>query len=122
MSDLQVFKILEEMRLRRVQPSAVTYGCVLSACEATADADLAFRVYKEACADGVLPTDECHNALIRVCATAGRVDEALEEIKLLMRKHGDMQLHTINSLTRALCEPFIGALCYNPLHDFLCCV
>lgn len=49
---------------------------------------------------GVLPTDECHNVLINVCTEAKRLDEALELVKRLARKHGTMQAATLNSLTR----------------------
>jgi hypothetical protein len=104
----QVLPTLRQMQEEGVAPSAITYGCALAACEALQDADLAFVLYKEACAGGVVPDVDVHNALIKVCTTAGRLDEALDEIKTLMRQHGHMQLATINSLTCALAGPCIG--------------
>jgi hypothetical protein len=49
---------------------------------------------------GILPTDECHNVLINVCTEAGRLDDALEQVKRLARKHSALQQHTLNSLIR----------------------
>lgn len=84
--------------------TAITYGTAIRACEAMQDADLAFVLYKEACDGGVVASVDVHNALIKVCTAAGRLDEALEEIKRLMRDHGDLQLATINALTCALAD------------------
>lgn len=42
--------------------------------------------------------------LISVCTEAERLDEALDLVKRLARKHGTMQQHTLNSLTRSAGE------------------
>jgi pentatricopeptide repeat protein len=101
---------MDTMRDTGLQPSVVSYGCALAACEVSQDADQAFKLYHEACEAGVVPTDNLHNALIKVCVSVGKLDGALEEIKSLIRSHGHMQQHTINSLTRALSEQYIGML------------
>jgi pentatricopeptide repeat protein len=110
---VQVTAIMDTMREAGIQPSAVSYGCALAACELSQDAHQAFKLYHEACEAGVMPTDNLHNALIKVCVSAGMLDDALEQIKSLIRGHGHMQQHTINSLTRALSEQYIGML---PFH------
>eukprot|EP01025_Chloroclados_australasicus_P069364 TRINITY_DN9775_c0_g2_i1.p1 TRINITY_DN9775_c0_g2~~TRINITY_DN9775_c0_g2_i1.p1 ORF type:complete len:468 (-),score=43.34 TRINITY_DN9775_c0_g2_i1:185-1588(-) len=99
-------QIFQEMKNQDIQPTAATYGCVLRACETLGDVQLAFKIYLEASKQGVLPSDECHNILINVCTKANRLDEALELIKALARGKGTMQIHTINSLTRALCDRY----------------
>lgn len=43
------FKLLERMRREGLQPSAVTYGCLLVACERRRDVDRAFQLYQDAC-------------------------------------------------------------------------
>lgn len=106
---LQVEELMSEMRGRGIKATAVTYGCALAACEARRDAAGAFRLYHEACAAGVPLTDIVHDALIKACVAAGQLDEALDAIKRLMRAHGDMQAHTFNSVTRALCDQYVGA-------------
>lgn len=107
---VQVEELMAEMRGRGIAATAVTYGCALAACEARRDAGGAVRLYHEACAAGVPPSDIVHDALIKACVAAGRLDEALGVIKRLMRAHGDMQAHTLNSVTRALCDQYIGVL------------
>jgi pentatricopeptide repeat protein len=101
-------KQMETMKAHGIRPSSASYCCALACCEANEDVDTAFRLYHEACDTGLLLTDDVHNCLIRVCTVCGRVDDALTEIKALMRKHGKMQQDTINSLTRALCDSYIG--------------
>lgn len=43
------FKLLDRMRREGLQPSAVTYGCLLVACERRRDVDRAFQLYQDAC-------------------------------------------------------------------------
>ena len=65
----QVFK---QMQAEGVQATEVTYGCLLVACERVGDVDRAFLLYKEACDQGIPPSDACHNILVNVCAATGR--------------------------------------------------
>ena len=65
-------QVFEEMQERGVAPTAVTYGCLLVACERTGDVDRAFALYKHACDAGIPPSDEFHNILINACAAADR--------------------------------------------------
>ncbi len=65
-------QVFEEMQQEGVEPTAVTYGCLLVACEQLGDVERAFQLYKQACERGIVPTDECHNILINVCAATGR--------------------------------------------------
>lgn len=44
--------------------------------------DGALELYRQACEEGVLPTDECHNVLIAVCTDADRLDEALDLVRV----------------------------------------
>ncbi len=60
------------MQAEGVQATEVTYGCLLVACERVSDVDRAFLLYKEACDQGIPPSDACHNILINVCAATGR--------------------------------------------------
>ena len=60
------------MKLEGVYPTAVTYGCMMNACEASGKVEDAFKLYKEACANGVPPTDGCHNILINAYAKNNR--------------------------------------------------
>lgn len=100
----QAFEVMEDMRRRRVPATAVTYGCLLSACEKLGNVDLAFKLYERACAEGVAPSDEMHDILISVCTAGGRLDEALDLVKSLARTHSTLQQGTLNSLVRALCS------------------
>ena len=65
-------QVFEEMQQEGVAPTAVTYGCLLVACEQLGAVDRAFQLYKQACERGIVPTDECHNILINICAATGR--------------------------------------------------
>ncbi|CAD7704658.1 unnamed protein product [Ostreobium quekettii] len=94
------------MKAAGLRPTAVTYGCLLVGCEKMRDTDHAFLLYREASDAGVLPTDEFHNTLVNMCTRADRLDEALELVKSLARNHGAIELHTLNSLVRALCDNF----------------
>jgi len=98
------FQTLKDLGL---QPTAVTYGCVLLAHAAQGDVDGAFRLYQEACRCGISPSDKCHNILINMCTDVGRLDDALELIKVLVRKHGDIAEETMNSLVRALSADYL---------------
>ena len=64
------------MQAEGLQPTAVTYGCLMTASELDGRLDRAFSLYQEACTRGVLPTDECHNILINVCARSNRYSTA----------------------------------------------
>lgn len=100
------FDAFDAMRAEALAPTAVTYGVLLHACEAATDVERAFALYRMACEEGVLPTDECHNVLIKVCIRAQRLDEALDLVKSLARRHGSMQHHMLNSLIKALAGPY----------------
>ncbi len=67
-SCLQIF---DEMQRRGVQPTVVTYGCMLNACQRSGDVARAFALYKQACQLD-LTSDQLHNILIRVCTENGR--------------------------------------------------
>jgi pentatricopeptide repeat protein len=69
---LAYMQVFEEMQEQGIMPTAVTYGCLLVACEHLGEVDRAFDLYREACERGITPTDECHDILIKVCATTGR--------------------------------------------------
>ena len=43
------FELFDEMRREGLAPSAVTYGCLLAACETSGGVDLALRLYQQAC-------------------------------------------------------------------------
>lgn len=43
------FELLGQMRGEGLAPSAVTYGCLLAACERSGDVERAFALYKQAC-------------------------------------------------------------------------
>ncbi|GMH40776.1 hypothetical protein BSKO_08680 [Bryopsis sp. KO-2023] len=103
----RAFELLDDMRRDGLKPTAVTYGCLLVACQRKGSVDLAFQMYREAHEEGILPTDECHNILINMCTVQGRLDEALELIKVLAWQHGSIEHHTLNSLVRALSKHFI---------------
>ncbi|KAK9831866.1 hypothetical protein WJX81_003174 [Elliptochloris bilobata] len=106
----RAFEVLDEMEAASVAPTAVTYGCALSACERLCQVpdrgpwavQRAFELYRQACNRGVTPTDGCHNVLIRICTATGQLDEALELVKELARAHRSMQADTLNSVVRAL--------------------
>ena len=64
--------MFEQMQAESIQASEVTYGCLLVACERLGDVDRAFQLYKQACQQGIAPSDECHNILVNVCTATGR--------------------------------------------------
>ncbi|KAL4535973.1 hypothetical protein Ndes2526A_g05528 [Nannochloris sp. 'desiccata'] len=96
------FKTVVEMKEKGVAPTAVTYGCLLNACDKLGDVSRAFQVYQEACDEGVPPSDQMHDILIGVCTRGGRLDEALDLVKRMARTHANLQQHTLDSLVRAL--------------------
>jgi pentatricopeptide repeat protein len=96
------FNMVVEMKKKGVAPTAVTYGCLLNACDKLGDVSRAFEVYQEACDEGVPPSDQMHDILIGVCTKGGRLDEALDLVKRMARTHANLQQHTLDSLVRAL--------------------
>ena len=60
------------MKLEGVYPTAITYGCMMHACQAANKVDDAFKLYQEACSHGVSPSDGCHNILINAFARSNR--------------------------------------------------
>ena len=97
------FSLAEEMQARGCELTQVTYGCLLLACDKLGgDVDRAFRVYQQACDQGIMPSDEMHDILIGVCTKGGRLDDALELVKAMARTHAALQQHTMDSLVRAL--------------------
>ena len=99
----EAFEVNEEMKKLGIKPTAVTYGCLLNACDKLGDVERAFKVYQQACDEGLPPSDAMHDILIGVCTRGGRLDEALELVKAMARTHSPMQQHTLDSLVRALC-------------------
>jgi pentatricopeptide repeat protein len=96
------FDLANEMRGAHIPLTEVTYGCLLVACEKRGDVSSAFQLYQQALEERVTPSDEMHNILISVCTRCGKLDEALDLVKSMARKHSNIQQHTMNSLTRAL--------------------
>ncbi|KAL4457635.1 hypothetical protein ABPG75_012500 [Micractinium tetrahymenae] len=80
------FDLFDQMRAQGLSPSAVTYGCLLSACERTGEVDLGFELYKQACDEGVVPSDQMHDMLIGMCTEAQRLEEAVDLVKRLARQ------------------------------------
>jgi pentatricopeptide repeat protein len=81
---LQVF---EQMQADGMQATEVTYGCLLVACERLGDIDRAFALYKQACDQGITPSDACHNILINVCTTTGRFVSTSVQPSVVETKH-----------------------------------
>ena len=96
------FDLADEMRRSNVPLTDVTYGCLLVACEKGGDVSRAFKLYQQALEECVTPSDQMHNILISVCTRCGKLDEALDLVKGMARKHSNIQQHAMNSLTRAL--------------------
>ena len=96
------FDLADEMRRSGVPLTDVTYGCLLVACEKQGDVARAFRLYQQSLEERVTPSDQMHNILISVCTRCGKLDEALDLVKSMARKHSNIQQHAMNSLTRAL--------------------
>ena len=53
---------------------------------------------------GVCPNDRCQNALVRAVAEAGRVDDALDEVKKIARGGGRFERATLEGVVLALCR------------------
>lgn len=85
------------MQQENVAPTAVTYGCLLVACEQLGDVERAFRLYKQACDRGIVPTDECHNILINVCAATGRFAASLYPATLVVLVSSQYSEHLVRS-------------------------
>lgn len=96
------FDLADEMRRSHVPLTDVTYGCLLVACEKQGDVSRAFSLYQQSLEERVTPSDQMHNILISVCTRCGKLDDALDLVKSMARKHSNIQQHAMNSLTRAL--------------------
>eukprot|EP00887_Chlorella_sp_A99_P002761 scaffold6.g2761.t1 len=102
--DALALQLLDDMRAAGLQPSAVTYGTALGACSRRGDVETAFALYQQACQEGIVPTDELHDLLLKLCVRAGRLSEGVDLVKALARQHSTLQEATLNSLVRALCS------------------
>lgn len=99
----KAFELWQQMRaVHGLAPSEVTYGVMLTACKYSKDVDRAFFLYQQACDEGIVPTDEMLNLLLSVCASANKLEDAVELVKKLARLHAPMQAPALNTLTRAL--------------------
>jgi pentatricopeptide repeat protein len=96
------FSVADEMLAANAHPTAVTYGCLLVACDKLGDVGLAFDLYRQACARGIPPSDQMHDILIGACMRHGKLDDALDLVKTVARSHAPLQKHTMDSLVRAL--------------------
>ncbi|PSC72603.1 pentatricopeptide repeat-containing mitochondrial isoform B [Micractinium conductrix] len=81
------FEFFEAMRAEGLLPSAVTYGCLMVACERSRDVNRAFELYRQACDQGIVPNDRMHDMLISMCTEAERLEEAVDLVKALARRH-----------------------------------
>ena len=75
------------MQAKGMQATEVTYGCLLVACERLGDVDRAFALYKQACDQGVTPSDACHNILINVCTATRQVCLPVLSLSLVRQEH-----------------------------------
>jgi hypothetical protein len=137
------------MKLANVDPTVVTFGCLLNACRigvadenaSCAESDLrrgtheagsnarttatgtntfvtgtnleptkcsiavtrAYDLLQQMQTYNICPNDRCQNALVRVIAEAGRVDDALDEVKKISRKGGRFERATLEGVVVALC-------------------
>lgn len=89
-------QVFEEMQEQGITPTAVTYGCLLNACERLGQVDQAFDLYREACELGISPTDETHNILINVCTATGRCAALLQIVHLLYLEDFHFEGHPIS--------------------------
>ena len=101
------FDLFQRLKRQKIRPTVVTYGCLFEALRATENVDGAFALYREACRYGISLSDRCHNVLISMCTEVGRLDDALDLIKVLVRTHGDIAEETMNSVTRALAAEYL---------------
>lgn len=103
------FDLFDQMRADGLAPNAVTYGCLLAACERAGEVDLGFELYKQAC-DEVGP----HSAAFGQVEAATAVSPALRHGVLLCR-HAFLPLCPLdarNACTRPTPHP--------PVHALLC--
>ena len=127
------FATFERMKRAGVAPTVVTFGCLLNACRAPARADReersaarlaetnpetddrarrersvsvsrAYDLLSQMSRFGVCPNDRCQNALVRVVSEAGRVDDALDEVKKIARGGGRFERATLEGVVLALCR------------------
>jgi len=64
--------VFENMKAEGVHPTAVTYGCMMNGCDAAGRVDDAFKLYQEACGQGIVPSDQLHNILINIFSKNNR--------------------------------------------------
>ena len=65
-------QVYDEMRKRNIEPTAVTFSCLLPACRELGDADKAFELYRQSCACGLKDNSAILDQLIQVCASTSR--------------------------------------------------
>ena len=126
------FETFERMKRAGVAPTVVTFGCLLNACcapgprggdpnakssnaksistslDETSNAHVsvsrAYDLLSQMSLYGVCPNDRCQNALVRAVAEAGRVDDALDEVKKIARGGGRFERATLEGVVLALCR------------------
>ena len=65
-------QVYEEMQACNIEPTAVTFGCLLAACHQLANADRAFELYRQSSARGLKDDGAVLDLLIQVCASTQR--------------------------------------------------
>jgi pentatricopeptide repeat protein len=122
------FETFERMKRAGVAPTVVTFGCLLNACcapradpnakssnaksistslddaNAHVSVSRAYDLLSQMSLYGVCPNDRCQNALVRAVAEAGRVDDALDEVKKIARGGGRFERATLEGVVLALCR------------------
>ena len=138
------FNTFEDMKKANVQPTVVTFGCLLNACrmatnargagvgtmvgdakdrdqssadttkDSTTPSDtftttdhsvhMAYDLLHQMANLNIRPNGRCQNALVRVVSEAGRVDDALDEVKKIARSGGTFERDTLEVVVVALCR------------------
>jgi len=81
----RAFETYEQMMNHGIEPNAITYNALISACARSVNAQLAFRLFAVMRARGVRADKFTYGALIDACAKAGLVEHAFQIANVMSR-------------------------------------
>lgn len=88
----------------KLQPTVVTYGTMMTACERVGNVDVASKVFKLMKEDGIKPNEIIYGAAISCCRKANEPERALLLLRKMIREGLSPNVATFNTVIMSQAE------------------
>jgi len=101
----RAFKLLDSIRDDEgLQPSLITYGSLMTACERVGNVDAASKVFQLMREDGIEPNEIIYGAAISCCRKAGQAERAMLLLQKMIRQKLQPNVVVFNTVLVAQAE------------------